>query len=218
MTKEQQNFIEEVARACIKNKEYNILPSLTIAQAIKESNWGKSGLSTKAFNFFGMKWIKSCKCDYIEMPTKEWDGSKYISVNAKFRRYNNFADGIKGYYEFIHSYKRYSNLIGEKDSKKACELIAKDGWATSPTYGTSLYNDYVIRYNLTQYDKYELPADAPENKTNVIEYIVVKGDSLWRIAERFLNDGNKWIKIKEDNNLKSHIIYPGQTLTINKEV
>lgn len=152
MTNRQLNFINNIASACKVNEHYNILPSLTIAQAIKESNWGKSKLSSVYFNFFGMKWTPTCGCDYVELPTKEWNGFTYINCKAKFRRYYSIAEGIKGYYKFIHSYKRYSNLIGEKNSEKACLLIQLDGWATSPTYGKSLYNDYVLKYNLLKFD------------------------------------------------------------------
>lgn len=151
MTNEQLNFITNIANACKVNEKYNILPSLTIAQAIKESNWGKSKLSALYFNFFGMKWTSNCGCDYVEMPTKEWNGNCYINVLAKFRRYKDFNDGIKGYYEFL-SYNRYKNLIGVKDSYLACKLIQLDGWATSPTYANSLYNDYILKYNLLKYD------------------------------------------------------------------
>ena len=51
-----KEFIETIGRAAVAEYErFKILPSLTIAQAILESNWGKSLLSQKAFNFFGMK-------------------------------------------------------------------------------------------------------------------------------------------------------------------
>lgn len=152
MTHEQINFISKVVECCNKYSYYGILPSLTIAQAIKESNWGKSKLGANYFNFFGMKWSKDCNCEYVELPTKEWNGSCYVDVIAKFRKYNSFEDGIRGYYDFLTSYKRYKNLVGVKDSYTACLLIQQDGWATSPTYGVSLYNDYVVRYNLIQYD------------------------------------------------------------------
>lgn len=151
MTNEQLSFINKVADAAHKYSDYQILPSLTIAQAIKESNWGKSGLS-KHFNFFGMKWNTKCGTKYVEMSTKEWDGTKYVTVKAKFRKYDSFEEGIKGYYDFITGYKRYKNLIGEKDPYTACKKIQADGWATSPTYATSLYNDYIVRYDLIKYD------------------------------------------------------------------
>ena len=51
-----KEFIETIGRAAVAEYErFKILPSLTIAQAILESNWGKSLLSQRAFNYFGMK-------------------------------------------------------------------------------------------------------------------------------------------------------------------
>lgn len=158
MTNEQLTFILKVADACRKYYPvYRILPSLTIAQTIKESNWGKSKLSSKYFNFHGLKWKEGCGCDFVTMPTKEYVNGKYIVVNAKFRAYKSFEEGIKGYYDFLSGYKRYHNLIGITDPVTACQLIQADGYATSPTYATSLYNDYILRYNLTQYDVMDSP-------------------------------------------------------------
>lgn len=220
MTTEQKQFIESIAKACIEHYEkYKILPSLTIAQAIKESGWGKSSLGAKHYNFFGMKWTKTCGTKYVEYNTKEWNGKEYITIKAKFRSYDNFSYGIEGYYKFITGYKRYSNLIGELDSRTACMNIQKDGWATSPTYGTSLYNDYVIPYDLMKYDDIVLGrtkenlVKAEETKFTK-EYVVVKGDTLWGISKKFLGNGIYWRKIYDYNNLKSTIIYVGQKLLI----
>ena len=74
----QDNFIKTIGNAAVANyPKYKILPSLTIAQAILESGWGKSRLSTECHNYFGMKWRAGCGCDYKEYPTKEQrpDGS-----------------------------------------------------------------------------------------------------------------------------------------------
>ena len=48
-------------------------------------------------------------------------------------------------------------------------------------------------------------------------YVVVKGDSLSKIAQRAYGDGNKWRKIYEANKdvIKDpDLIYPGQSLRI----
>lgn len=153
MTKLQADFIKVIGNAAVNYyKEYRILPSLTIAQAILESNWGKSGLSRDCYNFFGMKWVNGCGCGYKEYKTKEQkkDGT-YVTITARFRKYNSVSEGIKGYYDFLQ-YKRYSNLIGETDYKKACELIREDGWATSLSYAQSL-KKYIEQYHLEEYDR-----------------------------------------------------------------
>lgn len=153
MTNEQNNFIEKVGNAArIYYPVYKILPSLVIAMAIKESGWGKSQLAAKYYNYFGMKWNTKCGTKYIELPTKEFKNGTYITIKAKFRAYDSMEGGIKGFYDFITGYKRYSNLIGETSPAAACKKVAGDGWATAPNYGTSLFNDYILKYNLMRYD------------------------------------------------------------------
>lgn len=45
------------------------------------------------------------------------------------------------------------------------------------------------------------------------EYVVKKGDSLWKIAESQYNDGYIWVRIAKENNIKNvSIIYTGQKL------
>ncbi len=152
VTKLQADFIKMIGDAAVSfYSDYGILPSLTIAQAILESNWGRSGLSRDCYNFFGMKWSKGCGCDYKEYKTKEQkkDGS-YITITAKFRKYNSVSEGIKGYYDFLQ-YKRYQNLRGVTDYNKACDLIRQDGWATSLKYAQNL-KSYIKHYSLDDYD------------------------------------------------------------------
>jgi len=44
-------------------------------------------------------------------------------------------------------------------------------------------------------------------------YTVVKGDNLWKIAEKKYNDGYAWTKIAKENNLKNvSVLYVGQKL------
>lgn len=151
MTTAQQNFIKKIATAAQNNyATYKILPSLTIAQAILESNWGNSSLA-KYYNFFGMKWSNGCGCNYVAKTTsEEYVVGQISNIVAKFRSYANINDGIVGYYKFLQ-YARYSNLKGVTNYKTACTLIKQDGWATDSSYTTKLIN-LIETYNLTQYD------------------------------------------------------------------
>ncbi len=108
MTTEQMNFIDQIGKAAVSYYPvYKILPSLVIAQAILESNWGKSSLAKECYNYFGMKWTTKCGIDYRTYSTKEQrkDESFYTTL-AKFRKFPSVEAGIKGYYDFLCSYKR----------------------------------------------------------------------------------------------------------------
>ena len=77
------------------------------------------------------------------------------------------------------------------------------------------YKDYpnIMKYKgLNGFKKQGTSAD----ETNYSTYTVVKGDSLWSIAQKLLGDGTKWERIKTINNLSSTVIYPNQTLKIPK--
>jgi nucleoid-associated protein YgaU len=51
--------------------------------------------------------------------------------------------------------------------------------------------------------------------TSATSYTVVKGDSLWSIAQGTYGDSNQWIKIAKANNLKHpSLIHPGNSLII----
>lgn len=223
MSIDRDFFIKKIAQASIDlYSEYKILPSLTIAQACKESRYGTCSLSPH-FNFFGMKWTKTCGCEYVAFKTKEQkENGEYVTIVAKFRKYKSFEEGVRGYYNFITGYKRYHNLIGETDSYTACKKIHADGWATSKTYGESLYNDYVVPLGLEKYDRIVLGTSSIEDYVYISkkceEYVVKKNDTLWKIAVKYYGVGIKWRKIYDYNNLKSTVIKIGQSLKIPKGV
>ena len=160
-----KEFIRAIADAAVKYyPTYKILPSLTIAQAVLESGWGKTGLAKDCNNYFGMKWTSSCGTDYKEYPTQEQDkNGKAYTISAKFRKYSDTAAGIKGYYDFIN-YKRYSNLKGQTDYRESCQLIKADGWATDIKYPGKL-TSIIEQYSLWKYD---LQAIYPQGPTGNI--------------------------------------------------
>lgn len=130
--------------------ESNILASLTAAQAYIESGSGCSKLSLPPNNnLFGMK--GEYKGQSVLMNTKEFVNGKYITVKAKFRKYPDWKSSIKDHSDLFHRLRRYENLIGETDYRAACRKVQEDGYATSPTYTSTLIKT-IEQFNLNEWD------------------------------------------------------------------
>jgi flagellum-specific peptidoglycan hydrolase FlgJ len=149
MTKEKTKFLQEVAGYAQKYmRETGVPASLTIAQAILESNWGQSGLARNSKNLFGIKG----QGDTYQ--TKEFVNGKWITVAANFRVYDTFEGSVRDHNQMLKRMKRYAAVIGERDYKKAADAIWRAGYATDPTYPIKLIN-LIEAYELTKYDDWE---------------------------------------------------------------
>lgn len=151
----QLAFIEMIAAGIKKyGKKYDILCySAVIGQAILESGWGQSTLSSKYYNYFGMKCGTLWKGRSVNMRTKEeFTPGVKTEIYDNFRVYKSPNAGIKGYFEFI-SMPRYANLKNVKDYHVYLTNIKKDGYATSSTYVQSVEN-LIKHNNLKAYDPY----------------------------------------------------------------
>jgi putative chitinase len=61
-----------------------------------------------------------------------------------------------------------------------------------------------------------LETSAQENQNNLpSKYVVVSGDNLWKISEKFYNSGYNWVDIQKANNLKNpDQLVEGQEITV----
>ena len=150
---DKEAFIQKVAEKVSKYAPlYGIsVHSPIIAQAIIESGWGKSGLASKYHNYFGLKCGSSWKGKSVNMATKEeYKVGTMTNIRDNFRVFDDFDDGIRGYFEFIN-YSRYANLKGVTSPEEYCRRIKADGYATSSKYVDNIMR--VIRDNkLTRFD------------------------------------------------------------------
>ena len=150
---DKETFIQKVAEKVSKYAPlYGIsVHSPIIAQAIIESGWGKSGLASKYHNYFGLKCGSSWKGKSVNMTTKEeYKVGTMTNIRDNFRVFDDFDDGIRGYFEFINT-SRYANLKGVKSPEEYVRRLKADGYATS-----SKYVDNVMRVvhdnKLTRFD------------------------------------------------------------------
>ena len=150
---DKETFIRKVAEKVSKYAPlYGIsVHSPIIAQAIIESGWGKSGLASKYHNYFGLKCGSSWKGKSVNMATKEeYRVGTVTNIRDNFRVFDDFDDGIRGYFEFINT-SRYANLKGVKNPEEYVRRLKADGYATSSKYVDNIMR--VIRDNkLTRFD------------------------------------------------------------------
>ncbi|MCC4421733.1 glucosaminidase domain-containing protein, partial [Limosilactobacillus reuteri] len=144
-------FIGSIVNGAIQGwTQHQILPSLTLAQAILESAWGKSTLASTYHNLFGIK--GSYNGMSVNMPTYEEYGGRMVLINDAFRRYPDNNASVQDHTDFLIKNSRYHNLIGVRDANTATYLIRADGYATASTYTSSLRN-VINTYDLTRYDR-----------------------------------------------------------------
>ena len=220
----QQAFIESVAKGAIEGwNEYGVLPSITVAQAILESGWGSSTLSTQAHNLFGIK--GSYNGNYVTMSTREVINGQSVYVNAAFRAYANNSESVEDHGNFLYSNSRYSNLLGDTSYTDVAQKLSQDGYATDPYYSSSLIS-LVKTYDLTQLDSIAI-ANTPviTNKSNYTQtnngasttatatyYTVQSGDTLSGIAVEY---NTTTATLTSLNNLSNpNLIYVGQRLLV----
>ena len=156
--------VGELCTADMKNT--GILASVSAAQFILESGYGKSVLAQMANNCFGMKcslsgntWSGSSwdgTSEYTK-ETKEYVNGEYVTVTAAFRAYPNVEASIADHSAYLLGAKkgealRYAGLKGEKDYKKAVQIIKDGGYATAPDYVNKVCS-IIEKYNLTAYDQ-----------------------------------------------------------------
>ena len=164
-------------------KKSGILASVSLAQFILESGYGKSELAQNANNLFGMK----CSLSGNTWIGSSWDGtSKYtkqtqeqntdgsmVTITADFRRYPCIEDSIADHSAYLLGAKngkklRYDGLKGCTDYKKAVQIIKDGGYATSLTYVEKLCS-IIEKWKLTDYD-----VNASEYTTEIRWYRVRK--------------------------------------------
>ena len=108
---------------------HGILPSITISQAILESSWGKSDLSVKANNLFGIKADSSWKGKSVTMTTSEYYNDV---IKGNFRSYENKTDSLDDYGTFILSNKRYkeNGVFNASQYIEQAKSIENAGYST----------------------------------------------------------------------------------------
>lgn len=139
------------AMAVTEMQRTGIPASITLAQGMLESDYGRSYLARKANNHFGIK----CHSTWQGERAYKDDDRK----NECFRSYSNVKDSYKDHSDFLVTGSRYKDLfrLSNTDYKGWAHGLKKAGYATDPDYASLL---------IRKIDEYGLHAfDAGSKKT-----------------------------------------------------
>lgn len=149
-------FIKQVApEAQAMQNTYHVCASVTIAQAILESQWGTSQLASQYHNLFGIKGTDPSNSKV--MTTKEYINGRWIVTKGRFRVYDSWSDSIKDHTKLMlngtdMNKQNYQDVVNAKNYKEAAEALQKSGYATDPDYAKKLIS-VIQTYKLYNYDK-----------------------------------------------------------------
>lgn len=146
-------FIDELAPTAQYILDiYGVLPSISLAQAILESDWGRSDLALESNNLYGIKGDSSSTYYY----TQEFDGDQFVTIQAPFRSYASFSESMIDHAQLLAdgpdwSSDHYHLVLAADNYSQAAQALQDAGYATDPNYAEKLIQ-IIEDYELYTYD------------------------------------------------------------------
>ncbi|HGN5019116.1 TPA: glucosaminidase domain-containing protein [Streptococcus pyogenes] len=162
-------FLDKIKQGCLDGwAKYKILPSLTAAQAILESGWGKHAPHNA---LFGIKADSSWTGKSFDTKTQEeYQAGVVTDIVDRFRAYDSWTDSIIDHGKFLNDNPRYKAVVGETDYKKACYAIKAAGYATASSY-VELLIQLIEENDLQSWDREALKNNKEETMTTANEIV-----------------------------------------------
>ncbi|OYT69948.1 MAG: hypothetical protein CFK52_12530 [Chloracidobacterium sp. CP2_5A] len=212
-------FIDSIAADAIRSQRATGVPaSVTIAQAILESGWGRSALTRQANNYFGIK--GTGPAGSVTMRTREVFNGREVYVNAQFRKYNSAAESFADHAQFFIRNSRYATAMRHtNDAFRFAAEIHRAGYATDPNY-TNLLHRIMREHDLTRFDAIArtggsapTPSQPAPPTAGAREHRVRIGDTLSGIARQY-GASVEALQRANPSITNPNRIYPGQRITI----
>lgn len=142
--------IQEAAEA------YGVRPSLVIAQAALESDYGQNLLAVKYHNLFAV--FAQLGNKPVTLKYKRYFVNEWQTEIGQFAVYKSWDDAIYDYFDLLKSGKirnsegAYDVMVSNKGYKKPAQALQDMGFSSDPNYASKLIA--IIEENdLTTYDK-----------------------------------------------------------------
>ena len=156
-TAAETQFIEQLIEPAMQNyAQSGILPSITIAQAILESNWGTSELAQEANNLFGIKVGVGWTGEELTYRTLEYHD---VWIDDAFRKYDTWQASIDDHADFLLQNPRYqiAGVFEAKTYRTQAQALQDAGYSTAQDEeGNFVYakrlGELIRQYNLQLID------------------------------------------------------------------
>lgn len=159
------NYIEDHKELAIIEMHRSGVPaSITMAQALHESNFGKSDLATLANNHFGIK-CKSYWKGYTYYHRDDDFNKNGELIKSCFRSYDNVFDSYIDHSNFLKQTAHYQHLfeLDSQDYIAWAEGLQSSGYATDPNYSKKLVK-FIEKFKLYELDQAEDPLKVLKQK------------------------------------------------------
>ena len=141
------DYLSKYAAYAVEEMQRSGVPaSITLAQGMLESSYGRSELAVKANNHFG-----------IQSHGNAWKGKTYSYVDSgelrEFRKYSSVLHSYEDHSDFLVTHKRYAGLfeLESTDYKGWARGLKSAGYAEDPAYAEKLIR-VIEMYDLCRYD------------------------------------------------------------------
>lgn len=153
---EKADFIATLKPIAQKNYQLSgLLPSVSLSQAILESDWGQSELAIEAKNLFGIK--GKYHNQSLNYPTQEFQNDEWVTITAAFRKYDSWEQSMNDQVTLFQTGTSwnatlYHPVLAAQTYQEGTKALQAAGYATDPDYARKL-NEVIERYELNQYDQ-----------------------------------------------------------------
>lgn len=130
-------FLRAVAPVAMRSgAEHCVPPSVTVAQAVLESGWGRSDNATEHNNLFGIKAAPK----EVGVRTRTWEvvGGERRNTTARFRIFESWSDAVRQHDRRLAEHPAYEAARAVRSDWKPFVEALAPVYATDPNYATRL--------------------------------------------------------------------------------
>jgi hypothetical protein len=156
----RRRFLAEVMPAVLPAaREWHVPPSVTLAQAILESGWGRSGLAANHHNLFGVK--AGASDQKVRMASREHLWGRLRPSRQTFRTYEDKGESITHHARLLGSDRRYAHARPHWAYWQTFLEEIAPRYASSPKYVEKV-SEIVEHYELDRWDALVVAAAASD--------------------------------------------------------